>query len=75
MNGATPFLLFALLASTCTSASLSVYIALMGVITFVSALVLRETRTKEEISGGGPGGTTRTESTTGMASGDPRTST
>jgi hypothetical protein len=53
----------------------SAYIALMGVITFVSALVLRETRTKEEIRGGGPGGTTRTESTTGMASGDPRTST
>jgi MFS family permease len=72
VSGATPFLMTALLAATGTSASVSAYIALMGVITFVAAFVLRETRTKEEIRGGPGAGTRRTASTTGTTPGDPR---
>src|SRR4051794_40954416 len=75
VSGATPFLMTALLATTGTSASVSAYIFLMGAITFVAALVLRETRTKDEIRGGPGPGTRRTESRTGMAPGDPRPST
>jgi hypothetical protein len=46
----------------------------MGAITFVSALVLRETRTRDEIRGGRGRGARRTEPTTGMAPGDRRPS-
>jgi hypothetical protein len=44
----------------------------MGAITFLSALALRETRTKDEIRGRSGPGTRRTESTTGVAPGDGR---
>jgi MFS family permease len=69
VSGATPFVMAALLAATGTSASVSAYIAVMGVITFFSALTLRETRTKDEIRGGPAPGSERTESTTGIGSG------
>jgi MFS family permease len=74
VSGGTPFLMTALLAATGTSASVSAYIFLMGAITFVSALVLRETRTRDEIRGGRGRGARRTEPTTGMAPGDRRPS-
>jgi drug/metabolite transporter (DMT)-like permease len=72
VSGATPFIMTALLAATGSSASVSAYIALMGVITFLSALVLRETRTKDEIRGSSRPATGRRESMSGMASGDQR---
>ncbi|RBY90221.1 MFS transporter [Blastococcus sp. TBT05-19] len=51
VSGATPFIMTALLAATGSSASVSAYVCVMGVITFLSAFVLRETRTKDEIRG------------------------
>ncbi|TFV63393.1 MFS transporter [Geodermatophilus sp. DF01-2] len=70
VSGATPFLMTALLAATGTTASVSAYIFLMGVVTFVAALVLRETRTKDEIHRSTTRGSTGTASTSGMPTRD-----
>ncbi|MGY1670709.1 MFS transporter [Geodermatophilus sp. SYSU D00710] len=51
VSGATPFIMTALLAATGTSAWVSVYICLMGVVTFLAALALRETRPRYEVRG------------------------
>jgi MFS family permease len=43
VSGGTPFIMTALLAATGSSAAVSAYIAVMGVVTLVAVLVLRET--------------------------------
>src|SRR3954454_1467795 len=43
VSGGTPFIMTALLATTGTSAAVSAYIAVMGLITLAAVLVLRET--------------------------------
>ena len=52
VSGGTPFIMTALLAATGTSASVSAFIAVMGLITLGSVLALRETQTKERREGG-----------------------
>ncbi|MBE9373252.1 MHS family MFS transporter [Saccharopolyspora sp. HNM0983] len=47
VSGGTPFIMTALLAATGSSASVSAYLLLMGVITLLSVLFLRETRQRE----------------------------
>ncbi|MGP4019873.1 MFS transporter [Saccharopolyspora sp. 5N708] len=44
VSGGTPFIMTALLAATGTSASVSLFLLLMGLCTLASALLLRETR-------------------------------
>ncbi len=56
VSGGTPFIMTALLAATDTSASVSAFIAVMGLITLASAIALRETQTKDRARGGTDGG-------------------
>jgi MFS family permease len=48
VSGGTPFIMTALLAATGSSASVSVYLLLMGLCTLGSTLLLRETRPKRD---------------------------
>ncbi|MGY1606605.1 MULTISPECIES: MFS transporter [unclassified Geodermatophilus] len=71
VSGATPFIMTALLAATGTSAWVSVYICLMGVVTFLAALALRETRPRYEVRGNVTRDTTG-DPTAGVSPGDAR---
>jgi len=47
VSGGTPFIMTALIAKTGTTTWVAVFVALMGLVTFFSAWVLKETNPKE----------------------------